>query len=207
MLTQCSLETLQPIGSHRSAHHRLGVELANAAHERHRIVHGVDLVEHRHHRPVGHLQLCQHLIHHHHLLLELRVAGVDHVEQQIGLPSLLKRGPETGHQMVRQLANEPDRVRHPGPVPLAQIHLAGKRVERGEQPVIHYDFVSPAQAAQQTRLAGVGVPHQGDRHHRGPTRSNVFSVLGHVLELGLEPADLLPYHPPVGLQLRLTRPP
>ena len=69
------------------------------------------------------------------------MARVDHVEQHVGRAGLLQSGPEARDQVVRQLANEPDRVGDPGALALAQLHLAGQRIERGEQPVLDDDLV------------------------------------------------------------------
>ena len=131
--------------------------------------------------------------------------GIDDVQQQIRGARLLERGPERRDQMVRQLTDEPDRVGHAEPVPPADVDLAGERIERREQPILHED-VGTRERAQDARLSRVGI---ADQHSTGKVAAAlplVGTMVGHVLEALLQDRDLAADHPPVGFELGLARP-
>ena len=71
---------------------------------------GIELVEHQQLRHVVGADLVQHALHFGHLLGVVRVGGVDHVQQQVGVDRLLQRGLEGVDQAVRQVADEADGV-------------------------------------------------------------------------------------------------
>ena len=60
-------------------------------------VHGVALVVALQHRGTGLGQLADQLVRHGHVIVPLGVAGVDDVEQQVGVLQLLQRGLEGLH--------------------------------------------------------------------------------------------------------------
>ena len=64
------------------------------------ILDAVDLVEHHHERTGVGAELHKNPIDGLHLFLEFVVAGVDHMEQQIGLNQHLQGAVKAGHQMV-----------------------------------------------------------------------------------------------------------
>ncbi len=72
----------------------------------------VDLVEHQDLRQVGCADLGQHAVHLVDVLVAARIADVHHVQQQRRLARLGQRRLEGRHQLVRQLADESDRVGH-----------------------------------------------------------------------------------------------
>ena len=71
-----------------------------------------------------------------HLAFGLGARGVHDVEQQVGLTGFLESGLERGHQGVRQVANEADRVRQQRLSAALEPPLAGARIERGEKLVL-----------------------------------------------------------------------
>ena len=80
--------------------------------------------------------LFEHVVGRGDLIADGRVGRVGHVQQQVGLPGLFQRGLEAGDQMVRQVADEPDRVAQQHRPPAGQLPAAGAGVERGEQGVL-----------------------------------------------------------------------
>src|SRR5574337_636442 len=78
----------------------------------------IDLVEHQNGGSIRQPQLSQHRLHGRLLRLGVGVADVHDVEEELRFLDLLQGGLECGHELVRQLANEPHRVRkerHPIP--------------------------------------------------------------------------------------------
>ena len=70
------------------------------------------------------------------LLLGLGARGVDDVEQQVGLAGLFERGLERGDQVVRQVADEADRVGEQHVPAAPELPAPGAGVERGEELVL-----------------------------------------------------------------------
>ena len=70
----------------------------------------VDLVEHQNLVRFTKVETLKHPDHDLALFLPIRMGCVDHVHQHIGLSRFLKRGPERGHQVVRKLADKPNRI-------------------------------------------------------------------------------------------------
>ena len=87
------------------------------------------------------------------------------MQKQVRLPGLFQRRPEAGDQMVRQIADEPDRIAQQHGPPARQLPAAGPRVERGEQQVLG-ENVGAGQRIEQRALAGVGVADQRNGHLR-----------------------------------------
>ena len=81
----------------------------------------IDLVEDMEHGTIVGTKLIEHRVHDTPLLLPLRMARVDHVQQQIRLTHFLERRAERRDQMVRQLADEADRVREQDMIVFAEI--------------------------------------------------------------------------------------
>ena len=152
------------------------MQLPHPGRESRRIGYRVDLVEHGKNRPVGQVELGEHLLDDVHLAFPVRMARIHDVEQHVGVARLLERGAEARHEMVRQLPDEPDRIGHPRALTLAQIDLACQRVERREEPVLHDDLVLAGERAEHARLAGVGVAHQRDAQHRIAARAQVLAM-------------------------------
>src|SRR5712692_821892 len=104
----------------------------------------VELVEDQEPRRGGEVQRGEHALHRLRLLLVLRIARVDDVEEKIGLLQLLQRGAESSHQIARQVADEPHGVgddHFPRMAPaFGRRPLAGKLepprggIEGGEEP-------------------------------------------------------------------------
>ena len=104
--------------------------------EPHAVGQRVDLVEHQQRVLLLDADLLQHLVGRGNLLVHRRIAAVGHVQQQIGLPGFFQRGLEARDQMVRQIADETDRVAQQHRPPAGQLPAAGAGVERGEQLVL-----------------------------------------------------------------------
>src|SRR2546425_3782011 len=108
--------------------------------------------------------------------------------------------------MVGQLADEPDRISDAEPVPPADVELAGERIERREQPILHED-VGTRKRAQDARLPGVGIAHQRGAGEVAATLSLIRAVVGYTFEPSLQDGDFTTDDPAVGLELRFAPPP
>ena len=105
--------------------------------------------------------LFQHLVNAVELLLGVRMADVQHVQEQVGMHRFFQRRLEAGDEIVRQVANKSDRV---GQQHLrAPLEPPGARlgVERGEQLVVGIR-AGGGQRVEQRALAGVGVADDAD---------------------------------------------
>src|SRR3984893_388383 len=149
---------------------------------------GVDLV---HDDELGHVpraDLSQNPVHRLDLGLALVGARVDHVQQQVGVGDLLECRSERLDELVREPAHEADRVREQDDLAAEESKAARRRIERGEEPVLH-EHAGLGDPVQQRRLARVGVTDQGDRRHRTPSagfalrRARRREALEAVLEL------------------------
>ena len=70
------------------------------------------------------------------VLVEVRVRGVDDLDQDVGPVDLLERRPERVDQLVRQLVDEAHGVGDDRRLAVAELDLAAGRVERREQLVL-----------------------------------------------------------------------
>ena len=129
------------------------------------------------------------------------------MQDQVGGQNLLQRGTKRGHQLRGQVGDEAHRVRHDDLHAVGQLHRAHGRVQRGKEHVLDH-HIRAGQAVEQRRFARVGVAHQGNNREghfcaRGAVQLAGFHGLG---QLRLDFVDPLVNGPPVGLDLRLTRP-
>ena len=102
--------------------------------------------------------------------------------------------------MVWQLANESHRVGDAIAVAFAHVHLAGQRVDRGEQPVLD-EHVLPRERLQETRLAGVGIADERRGRYIPPPLPLIGAMLGHILQPLLERRDFAADDAAVGFEL------
>ena len=122
----------------------------------------VGLVEHQQlGHPVG-ADLGQHGAHGVDLALRVGGAGVDDVDEQVGLGDHLERALERLDQPVGQLADEADRVGQEHGLAAGQREAAGGGVERGEEPVLD-EHAGVGEPVEQRALAGVRVARRCSR--------------------------------------------
>ena len=126
------------------------------------------------------------------------------MQDQVRVHGLLERRLERLHELVGQLADEPDRVGHQVVAPLVPVR-ARRRIERVEQPLPHA-HVGVGERVQQRRLAGVRVAGQRDAR-----RVRLVAALAHhapvalgLLEPPLQLRDAVASETAVGLDLGLT---
>ena len=93
----------------------------------------INLVENQQLANVPRTDAAQHFAHLLYALIAQRIAGIDHVQQQIGLARLLQRRTKSGDQFVRQCAHESHRVRQHHLAHVGQFHAAHGRIERRKQ--------------------------------------------------------------------------
>ena len=133
-----------------------------AEHQPRRLVGEVGLVEHDLLGHVARTDLGDHLAHGRELRGGIGVGGVDDVQDEVGVLHLLQRRAERLHQLVRQVADEADRVdQRVGPA-VGRLRPADGRVQRREQRVLD-ERARPRDAVQQARLAGVRVARRSRR--------------------------------------------
>src|SRR5689334_5453041 len=85
------------------------------------------------------------------------MARVDHMQEEIGVARLIERRAKRRHEVVRQLANEADRIGEQHPAMLAQIDVARERVERREEAILDEHVLGAREIAQNRRLPDVRV--------------------------------------------------
>ena len=154
-------------------------------------------------RLVAATEFPQHLVNGLDLRLGVRVARVHDVQQQPGLPGLFQRRLERGDQMVRQVADEADRVAEQDAAPLLDVPLAGARVERREELVLDVD-AGPGQGVHERALAGVGVADQRDGMFLAAAGHLALLARLHLVQAVLEVADAQLDEPAVLFELRFA---
>ena len=132
---------------------------------------------------------------------------VHDVQDEVREPGLLERRAECLDQLMRELANEPNRVGQQI-IPPRRVQHAGGRVEGVEEAVAD-PHLGAGKRSQQRRLPGVRIARERDlrqmrtlalgAHHR--------ATGAHAHEPPLERRDPIASQPAVGLDLRLPRPP
>ena len=142
------------------------------------------------------------------LLFDQRGAGgVDHMQQQIGLSSLVQRGFEGLDQFVRQVADEPHGVAERNrALRFAQPQGPRGGVQRRKQLVgrvgARFDH-----AIKKRRFASVGVAHQG--HPKGAAPLACLALCATLafdfLQTLFDRFDAVTDHAPVQFDLRFTR--
>ena len=90
------------------------------------------------------------------LLLGMRMADVQNVQQQIGMNGFFERRLEAGDQIVRQIAHETDGIAQQNFRAALQLPRAGLGIERGEEFVVRIR-ARGGQRVEQRAFAGVGV--------------------------------------------------
>jgi hypothetical protein len=71
------------------------------------------------------------------LLFGIWAAGIDDMQEQAGLASLLQSRFERGDQPVREFADEANGIAEKDSAPVFDVPLPRARVERGKKPVLH----------------------------------------------------------------------
>jgi hypothetical protein len=127
------------------------------------------------------------------------------VQDQVRVGRFLQRGPERLDQLVRQVADESDGVGEGEIAPGRRLGAADRRVERGEQGVLHQNPGS-SERVQQAGLARVGVPGDDHRRHLAAVTPRVLHLTAgrEARDIPLQLADTGPQPPTVGLQLGLA---
>jgi hypothetical protein len=97
------------------------------------LVYKIDLVEHLHLRYLVGPDLLDDLFDLLDPVAATRVGGVDHVQQESGLPRLLERGPKSFHQLVWKVPDESDGIGQNRSLPFSQINAALE--DAGREPV------------------------------------------------------------------------
>ena len=129
------------------------------------------------------------------------------MQNQVGGLHLLQGGAKSGHQLGRQIADETDRVGKDDFTPARQSDLPHGRVEGGEQHVLG-QYLGLGQTIEQRRLAGVGVPDQGDGRKRHPPARVTVQPTGaaHLVQFAFNTDDAIVDEAPVDFQLAFARP-
>ena len=82
---------------------------------------------------LGRADLREHRVDGGDLLVAILGAGVDHVQQQVGVGGFGERRAKRRDQVVRQVADEPDGIRQHDRLRAGHVDPAQRRVERREQ--------------------------------------------------------------------------
>src|SRR5690606_441803 len=135
----------------------------------------VDLVEYQQPWHIGCSDLVQNLVHLCNLGITLRARGIHHMQKEVCMDGFFQRGTKRSHQSMWKIANEPNGIGHGyRPRPLDP-DATRRGVKRGKELVSRIG-VSLSQGVEECRLAGVGVPDEGNRHDATPYPGAALSV-------------------------------
>src|SRR6266566_2677503 len=124
---------------------RMRVPLSDRSEKYHRVREQVGFIEHEDHafalgtpraNPQSAIRNPQFVLYDLHLLFPIRMARIDHVQDEVRLLRLFDRGAERGDEVMRQLTNEADGVGHAKAVAFTDVHLARECVESREQAIL-----------------------------------------------------------------------
>ena len=165
----------------------------------------VGLVEHD---QLGHAlgaDLAEHRAHGVDLAGRIGGAGVDDVDQVVGVGGHLERALERLDEAVGKAPHEADGVGEQHRLATGQRQASRRRVERGEQAVLR-EHAGIGEGVEQRRLAGVGVADDRDRGQPTALALLALEVAGAVelLEVAIELADPPQDAPAVDLEPRLA---
>ena len=137
----------------------------------------IDLVVDEHLRNLVRTDFREHAIDLRDVLVAPRIARIHHVQQQRGFARLGKGGLERGHQLVRQLANETDRVGNDDRRAAGQRDATHRGIQRCEE-LVRDVCIGARDRAKQRGLARVRVADERNGRHgnlalaaRGPSRA------------------------------------
>ena len=160
------------------------VRLEASQHQARVVVDEVGLVEDHDLGDVARSDIADHIADGRELSCRIRVRGVHDVDDHVGAADLFQRGAEGLDELVRQVADEPDRVGERVHAAVGRARAAHGRIQRREQGVLD-EHAGARQPVEQARLAGVRVT--GDRHG-GDRVALALGALG--VARGREVADL-----------------
>ena len=168
----------------------------------------VGLVEDEELRDITCSDLLEHLTHGIHRPNRVVSIPVDNVNEQVGIANDVEGGLEGRDELMRQLADEPDRVGGEDRLTAGKGEASRGGVERGEESILNMD-IGTGKAVEQRRFAGVGVPDEGDRPVPG---ARALFRLCLTMRLDLAQVGFELVHPTnetatVDLELGLTRAP
>ena len=150
-------------------------------------------------------EVVDELIHHLCLRDPLGVGNVDDVQQKVGILQLLKRRLEGVDELMRQLADEADRVGDDDIERVGDGQQPGGGVERIEQAVIRRN-IRAGEGVEQRRFARVRIADDGNDRDLilHPTLALRAAHAAHLVQILLELVDLAVDVAAVGLELRFT---
>ena len=127
------------------------------------------------------------------------------MQEDVGLGQLLERRAERCHELVGQLADEPDRVAQDERRPPGAVDQAGRGIERLEE-TVGGGQVRSRHPVEKRRLAGVRVANEGDDGQARAAAAFALhpAVNADVLELTTDLHDAAPNHAAVGFELSLA---
>ena len=132
------------------------------------------------------------------------VRGVGDVDEKVGVDGFFERRPETGDEVVGQVANKAHRVAQKHGHAGSDLPAAGFRLQRREQ-LIGDKRVRLREVVHQCRLARVGVAHQPDAEFVLP-RAHFAQFAGiNGPEFALQEAHAFLHDATVGFDLALAR--
>ena len=140
------------------------------------------------------------------MLGHMGIRGVDHLDQDVGAIDLLERGPEGLHELVRELVDEPDGVRHDRRLAVTELHLPAGGIEGGEEHVLGARDFRTDERVEQRGLARVRVADDtyGRPQPTIATPGRRLALLADALDAFLHLADPGPDDPAVRLELALA---
>ena len=128
------------------------------------------------------------------------------MQQHLGLRHLFERRAEAGHQRVRQIADEANRVGQQNLAAAGQLNCAQFRIERGEH-AWRLQNLSAGQLVEERTLACVGVADQRHRGHRNRLAplALLLAHAAHRVQLNLQPVNAPVDLPPIRFEFGFAR--
>lgn len=163
----------------------------------------VDLVENDDASPVGYPEVTKYVDRRPVLFTRFRVRRIKDDDDDRRLNHLLQRRVERVHQIVGKATDESDGIAEKDRWVIAVLEAPRRRIKAGKELVGGPD-VRSRQRVEERRLAGVGIPDQGDAGERVAAATPELPLFGDLGERGVGAVDALREAPAVYLDLFLT---
>src|SRR6266851_1827989 len=134
------------------------------------------------------------------------MAGVGHVDKEVGVVQFLERRPERRDERRRQLVHEADGVGEQDRATAVHRHAARRRVERRER-LVRDEDVRAREQVEQRGLADVGVADERGEEETlaAPRAAAALALRLHLSQTRLEVEEPALDDAAIGLEERLTR--
>jgi hypothetical protein len=150
----------------------------------------------------------QNLLNNRFLFHPTRVAGVNHVQEDVGRPDFFEGSRKRVNKLVGQLIDKPDGIGQQHSLSAGQIEATAGRVKGGEEFVFD-QHLSAGQGVHQGRFSGVGIADEGDtwEGHPGALLTVEAARPFDLAQTAADRGNAFSNTPPIMLELRFSRTP